>query len=172
MKKDLFPVIVLLLLIIGALVFLVISFWPMSHPRPSPYNTDWERIMAAVAEFMIRPTDLTYNHTTGEVPIVNKTVIAVSGLDLYPDEDHYVIAICSLLVNSSPPGILKQVPQSVHPRNCLPDGANAQPNVTDCAINCTGSYVWLTTDMGDVTSICIGAECEAHGEDGYQGVYP
>lgn len=137
------------------------------------YNPHREQIEAAVYEFMQRPTDPTYNHTTGDVPIVNnKSVIAVNGTMVVQGEEYYVVAVCPLLESSSPPGILKLVPEVVHPRNCLAEGANAKPGVVDCAVDCTGSYIWLTTINGDIASICIGAECEAHGEDGYEGVYP
>jgi len=136
------------------------------------YEEGRELIEAAVAEFMFRPTDLTYYHTKGEVPIVNKTVIVVSGLADVPDEDYYIVAVGPLLMTSLPRGILKWVPASTHHRNCFPDGANAQLNVTDCAAYCSGSYLWLTTMNGDIASICIGEECAAHGVDGYQGVYP
>ena len=139
---------------------------------PPAYNQDREQIEASVAEFMTRPNDSSYNHMLMDVPIVNRSIIMVNGSEVLQGEEYYVVAVCPLLRSSSPPGILKRVPPSVHPRNCLPEGANAQPNVTDCAVNCTGSYVWLTTFNGDTASICIGAECAEHGEDGFQDVYP
>lgn len=118
---------------------------------------------------MTRPSDPSYNHTIGEVPIVNESIVEVNGSQVITGEDYYIVAVCPLLMSSFPKGILKNVPDGyVHPRNCFPDGANAQPNVTDCLNKCNGSYAWLTTINGDVSSICIGDECQAHGEDGDQ----
>ncbi len=136
------------------------------------YHSDREQIGAAIPEFMTRPTDPAYNHTLGEVPIVNRSAIAVNGSEVVQGEEYYVVAVCPLLTSSRPRGILKWLPDTAHPRNCLPEGANAQPNVTDCLNKCNGSYVWLTTINGDVASICIGENCANHNMDGFQDVYP
>ena len=146
------------------------------------YNADREQLEVAVAEFMQRPDDPSYNHTQGEVPIVNESVFIVNESVTCPQsvttsgKDYYVIAICPLLTSSEPMGILRNVPATAHPKNCFPDGANAQPGVTACMNQCvnqyTGHYLWLTTLNGDVASICLGEDCEAHGEDGFQCVYP
>ena len=136
------------------------------------YNADREQIGAAVAEFMQRPTNLSYYHTIGEVPIVNNTVIEVNGTNVAPDKKYYVVAICPLLTSSTPKGILKMVPATTHPNNCIMQGANAETSVTACLNRCEGSYVWLTTTDGDIASICIGDECANHNEDGFQDVYP
>jgi hypothetical protein len=150
------------------------------------YNADREQIEAAVAVFMELPTNVSFNHTQGEVPIVNKSIVTVySSSDAQwrriPDEEYYVIAVFPMLTSSQPQGILKVAPPATaHPRNCFRSGANAEPNVTICAIeklchyfhNCSGSYVWLTTLNGDIASICIGENCANHNMDGYQGVYP
>lgn len=144
---------------------------PLGRPVfPGAYGYDREQIQAAVGEFMTRPTDPSYNHKIGEVPIVNESFIEVNGSYVIPGEDYYVIAICPLLTSSTPKGILKNVPITAHPSNCLSEGANAEVNVTDC--ECTGSYMWLTTKTGDIASICIGWGCTANGEDGFHDVYP
>ena len=167
-KKLNIIALVLVLMLLGS-YFLVRSscggFW---RGTPITYNANREQIEAAVNEYMTRATDLSYNYTTGDVPIVNKTVIAVNGSKVVPDEDYYVIAVCPMLVDSQPRGILKNVPYDVHPRNCILEGANAEAGVVNCSEDCTGNYVWLTTINGDIASICIGGECEAHGEDGRQ----
>jgi hypothetical protein len=121
---------------------------------------------------MQRPTNSTYNHITGDVPIVSKSVIEINGSEVIPDEEYYAVAICPMLTLSSPMGILKHVPSTTHPINCFPEGANAQQGVYDCKECCTGSYVWLTTTDGDIASICIGDDCTNHNEDGFQDVYP
>jgi len=35
-----------------------------------------------------------------------------------------------------------------------------------------GHYVWLVDDNGNVCSVCIGDDCWANNESGYQGVWP
>lgn len=176
--------IVLVCVILFILVWIyVINFTGYHGGRSyaTAYNADREQMKAAVEVFMEMPTNVSFNHTQGEVPIVNNSVMGVNGTEIIPDEEYYVIAVFPLLTSSQPQGILKAAPPATaHPRNCFRSGANAEPNVTICAVerlchyfhNCSGSYVWLTTINGDVASICIGEECEARGEDGYQGVYP
>jgi hypothetical protein len=139
------------------------------------YAQDRELIQAAVAE------EITW---TGEpywgdppwwwhFPIIDINVsVNVSGNEVVLGEDYYVIAACKLLISSFPKGILKEVPDSCEAGNGVYAGANAQPNITKCAVECAGHYLWLTTETGDIASICIGADCEAHGEDGFQCVYP
>jgi len=183
-RKRLLQVIAWLAPIAAITAGIILSF---QSPTVLPYcvsafDADRAQIEYAVSKFMQLPSNATYNHTLGEVPVVNTTIIAVHEMnesnprhdcyEVIPGENYYVIAICPLLQTSMPKGILKDVPETVHHRNCLPEGANAQPNVNACLNRCTGSYVWLTTDQGNIASICIGEECEAHGEDGYQDVYP
>ena len=148
------------------------------------YNADREQITAAVDYFMALPTNVSFNHTQGEVPVVNKSIVTVySSSDArwrrIPDKEYHVIAMFPMITISQPQGILKSVPATAHPRNCFPEGANAQPNVTLPTVDyelsrykCSGSYLWLTTINGDVASICVGEDCTANGEDGFQGVYP
>ena len=168
----------MVLILVGSLVYpahiLVkeVTFEYVPSAFPGAYGAEREQIEAAVAEFMIRPTDPSYNHRIGEVPIVNASIIEVNGSYVIPGEEYYVIALCPLLTSSSPKGILKGVPITAHPSNCLFKGANAEPNVTTCLNQCAGSYLWLTTSSGAVASICIGESCEAHGEDGFQYNYP
>lgn len=146
----------------------VIKFYdPGGCFSATPYNRDREQIGAGVHHYM---NERAFNNTTVSVPIVNMSVFTVNGSEVVLGEDYYVVAICPLLTSSKPKGILKQVPATAHSRNCFPDGANAQPNVTNCSGY--GSYLWLTTLNGDIASICIGDECTAHNEDSYQCVYP
>ncbi len=140
------------------------------------YLADAERIELAVAEYM------TWQHLICEDSpqhwgcqwglTTSNTSINVTGENVSAGDKYYIVAICPMLTSSFPKGILNEVPSSCAVANCEHKGANAVYNVTTCLNQCTGSYVWLTTINGEVASICIGAECEAHGEDGYQGVYP
>jgi hypothetical protein len=134
------------------------------------YEQDRIQIEAAVEDFYSHPYGPpVYLPLLGQPPTLNASVITVD------NKEYYTVAICPLLTSSflwTTRGILEDIPNTVHYRNCLPEGDNARPNVTDCSINCSGSYVWLTTITGDIASICVGERCKAHGEDGYQDVYP
>lgn len=160
------------------------------------YEQERVQIEAAVGEFMTRPdffldcsgnlcVPACYNYSIYSVnptPRVNHSVVNVIGPDVIEGAEYYVIAICPLSGSSYPKGILKFIPASVHPRNAYLEGHNLPEEYwqncssrsidSECSYKCPGSYVWLTTMDGDIASICIGAECAAHGEDGYQGVYP
>jgi hypothetical protein len=46
----------------------------------------------------------------------------------------------------------------------------------NCDAGCGGClaashYIWAADEYG-IYSTCVGADCEANGEDGYQGVWP
>jgi len=157
--------------------------------QATAYNADREQIEAAVAEFMTRPTDSTYNHVIGEVPKTNAAVIAGAGLtgEEVLAQDYYTIAICPLMTTSFPAGILKTMPATVNVSNQLTAGgagfnANAEVGVdATCQAAAAvadpndngGHYKWLTTDSGDVISVCLGAECaNPNTWDGFQDVYP
>ena len=125
-----------------------------------------------VVKKQLRPAVELYQRAHNDtVPLINDTVISVSGGNVVPGKDYYVLAICPLLDEG-----LWDIPPTTHPRNCLPEGANVEPGTTACLNQCNGSYIWLTTINGvrdsDVVTICVGDKCKAHGEDGYQGVYP
>ena len=127
--------VIMLILFLAAIIFLI-TISSIPTPREgcgTAYCRDGEYIEAAVTEFMKRPTNLSYYHTIGEVPIVNNTVVEVNGSGVIPDEDYYVVAVCPLLTVSNPKGILKHVPVMTHSRNCLLEGANAQLGAYDCA---------------------------------------
>jgi hypothetical protein len=108
----------------------------------------------------------------GESPIVNSTVISVNGSKVIEGKDYYVIAVCRLVGSNSRNGVSENALSLVHARNCLPEGANAEPYATNCLNRCEGSYVWLTTTDGEIASICVGPDCTNHNEDGFQDVYP
>ncbi len=103
-----------------------------------------------------------------EVPIVNDTPVAVNGSEVVQSDSYYIVAMCPLLaLNKQGDSMWFRATEMCHAENCAAGGDNL-----DGCTGCNGSYLWLTTISGDVASICIGAGCEAHGEDGFQGVYP
>jgi len=177
---ELLIVMVILAILAGIVIISIGGVIGRGHN--TAYNADREQIEAAVAEFMTRPTDLTYNHTIGEVPLVNSTAVApINGTDIIPNESYYTMAICPLLTSSFPKGILKDIPGTVHANNCVDEGANSEDNVaaTCVASDPGGSYTWYVTSTGDCASVCFGGDCtfgvggenEAR-EDGFQDVYP
>jgi hypothetical protein len=156
---------------------------PWVPPDPmTPYESDREQIKAAVVHFMTMPTDPTYHHTIGDVPITCGTCLdsgaippEINGSEIIPNESYCPVAMCPLLTSSFPMGILKGIPASTNASNCVDCGANAELGID---LTCPGSdpgghYVWYTTPNGSIASVCIGPECtkESHW-DGYQGVYP
>ena len=154
---------------------LIAAEWPTGATggaEETAYNADRQQIEVAVAEFMTRPTDPSYHHTIGDLPVVNYDAFEVNGSEVIPGKDYYPIALCPLLTGSQPKGILKDAPPSANLMNCLDDGANAEPGVVDCLANCTGSYIWLVNDWGYVASVCFDPGCDAGNEDGFQGIYP
>lgn len=168
---ELLIVMVILAILAGIVIISIGGVIGRGHA--TAYNADREQIEAAVAEFMTRPSDAAYNHTIGEVPITAANATAVNGSEVIPGELYYTVAICPMLTSSFPKGILKEVPSTVHSDNGAASGANAEMNVSVCLNQCTGSYEWLTTQTGDVASICHGADCTLPGgEDGFRDAYP
>jgi len=183
-------IVMVILAILAGIVIISIG-GVIGRGQATAYNADREQMEAAVSEFMTRPTDPTYAHTIGQVPVVdwNTSVPAATWNDspeVIPGENYYLVAICPLTVNAFPKGILKQVPATAHPSNLATNagGANQEAYGADnvsCldVVDGTGHYAWYTTDSGDVVSVCIGAEC-AHGiggaeagwMDGFQDIYP
>ncbi len=41
-----------------------------------------------------------------------------------------------------------------------------------CTNPYSGHYIWLVDDGGNVCSVCVGDDCRANNESGYQGVWP
>lgn len=154
----------LLLLLLAPFIVVMVTILcsDVKGRNGDPYSATVKHIESSVQAYL--------KAHAGEAPIVNSTVISVNGSNVNTEENYYVIAACLLVGSNSSSGFSENALTLVHPRNCWPEGANAEP--ANCLNLCEGHYLWLTTRTGDVASICIGAECEAHGEDGYQGVYP
>jgi hypothetical protein len=152
--------------------------------QATAYNSDREQIEAAVAEFMTRPTDDTYNHVIGEVPVTAAAGVNASdinGSEVIPAEVYYVVAMCPLTTNAFPKGILKQVPATAATGNMANSGANAEAGADASCLaagadaTADGHYLWYTTDSGDVVSLCqdlAAGDCTNLMMDGFQDVYP
>jgi prepilin-type N-terminal cleavage/methylation domain-containing protein len=181
---ELLIVMVILAILAGIVIISIGGVIGRGHA--TAYNADREQIEAAVAEFMTRPTDMTYNHTIGEVPLTGGGCLdasavppEINGSDVIPGELYCPVAVCTLTTSSFPKGILKQIPATVHNSNCVSTGANAEDGVDAQCIasgdagSLDGHYVWYATSTGDCASVCLGAECtNPNTEDGFQDIYP
>ena len=183
-------IVMVILAILAGIVIISIG-GVIGRGQATAYNADREQIQAAVAEYMTRPTDMTYNHTIGEVPLIdptgasNSTVgcVGVNGSDVLCQQTYYLIALCPLTTNSFPKGILKQVPATAHSSNLADAGANSEDGADQTCVGTAqqdaGHYAWYTTDGGDILSICMGTDCTNGPNaantsvlDGFQDVYP
>jgi len=43
---------------------------------------------------------------------------------------------------------------------------------SNCSNPYSGHYIWLVDENGNVCSVCVGDDCWANNESGYQGVWP
>jgi hypothetical protein len=120
-------------------------------PEEEAYNSAYANLLDAVVAYY-------YDHD-GELPTINGTV-NISGYD------SQILDICALLTTAE--GGLNDVPEGVA---SVSDSDN-----DNCDAGCEGCsaashYVWAIDDYG-IYSTCVGDECDANGEDGFQGVWP
>ena len=123
----------------------------MPTPEEVAYNSVYSDLLEAVSSY--------YIDNDGVFPTINGTV-NVSGYDLQ------ILDICALLTSAG--GILSEVSGGV----ASIEGSNND----NCDAGCGGClaashYIWAADEYG-IYSTCVGADCEANGEDGYQGVWP
>ena len=136
---ELLIVMVILAILAGIVIISIGGVIGRGHA--TAYNADMEQIEAAVAEFMTRPTDPTYNHVIGEVPITagatrngaaGAAAPNISGpgvIQTLTGEIYYPVAMCPLLTSSFPQGILKNIPPTVNTLNQVASGANADSSI-------------------------------------------
>lgn len=96
----------------------------------------------------------------GKLPVINATV-NIGG------HDFQIVDICALLTSGD--SMLSDVPVGLA-------SVNGSGN-DNCDAGCEGCksdyhYIWAVDDEGNVYSTCVGDECEANGEDGFQDVWP
>jgi hypothetical protein len=123
----------------------------MPTPEEAAYNSAYNDLLEAVSSY--------YIDNDGVFPTINGTV-NVSGYDLQ------ILDICALLTSAG--GMLSEVSEGV----ASIEGADND----NCDAGCGGClaanhYIWAADESG-IYSTCVGADCEANGEDGYQGVWP
>jgi Na+-transporting methylmalonyl-CoA/oxaloacetate decarboxylase gamma subunit len=133
-------------LVILIVYILVISTHVSIHSAEDAYNTTNNEIQAAVKDYQTKHNELS--------PIINTS-------------DRNIINVCVLLISMG--GSLRLTPNGLWSSNGSNDD-NCDGGCEGC-FN-TSHYVWAVDDQGNVYSTCIGEDCEANGEDGYQGVFP
>jgi len=176
---ELLIVMVILAILAGIVIISIGGVIARGHA--AAYDADREQVEMAISDYMTR-----YAPTAGQPPLQEPGEAPwVEGVDLFgddllPNESYYTVAICPLLTQSHPKGMLKQVPNTAEAKNCAfhVTGANNgglfnSSIIYNCSGECLGHYRWLCTSGGDVASVCIGADCPFNNRSGYMsGIYP
>lgn len=163
---ELLIVMVILAILAGIVIISVGGV--IGRGQATAYEGAKEQVELGVSDYVAR--------TFGSYPTLNGTVTLTD-----PAGDYTIIDLCVLLAtcNTTPPGpgVLKEVPVSSF--NAAPVVGVTGPEDNNCAgatFNCTcyatAHYTWLLDQMGDVFSVCTGADCDATDESGFQGIYP
>ncbi|MFA5374924.1 MAG: hypothetical protein WC455_04115 [Dehalococcoidia bacterium] len=120
-------------------------------PEETAYNSMYADLENAVVAYY-------YDHD-GVFPTINGTV-NISGYDVQ------ILDICALRVSAE--GGFNKGPDGV--------AAVTGSDNDNCDAGCEGClssnhYIWAIDDYG-IYSTCVGADCDANGEEGFQGVWP
>ena len=136
-----------------ATLFTYIGLWVLSDEGLDCYAGDKESVRLAVVTYMA--TTSPFNPpTTGETVTIDKGTFKV-------------VDICQLIdTGPESPGVLEGVLPSC--ANTAHDNCELGP----CNCHTDAHYIWLAGKGVDIYSTCVGDECAANNEDGYQGVYP
>jgi hypothetical protein len=140
-------------ILIAATVFTYIGLWLISDDNLDFYRGDKESLKLAVIYYMGQ-TGTANPPTTGETVTIDEGTFNV--LDL-----------CQL-IDTGPfsPGVLEE-----NLRSCA-DTAHDNCELGPCGCHADAHYIWLVGKELDFYSTCVGTDCAANYEDGYQGVYP
>lgn len=143
-----------LFLFIGFIVYFgaYINSIPCWGPRQHAYDISRYEVQTSVVSYMIDNDEM--------MPTLNSTV-SIGG------SDYRIVDVCVLLVADW--GMLSEGSIS-----CISINGSDNDN---CDAGCEGCqsdyhYVWAVDDEDNVYSTCVGDDCEANGEDGFQGVWP
>jgi hypothetical protein len=139
-----------------ALIGLIFGGWYYASQAirvayPQAWN-DWQgKIQDAVTEYR--------SANNGSLPIVG------SGAVIVDDEQQYIIDMCKLKEANLIP---------YPPENCIstPGADNDNCDGGNCSCRKKAHYIWMLDSYGNVSSACIGEQCEKADSDGYQGVWP
>ena len=140
-------------ILIAATVFTYIGLWLISDDNLDFYRGDKETLKLAAIYYMGK-TSTANPPTTGETVTIDEGTFNV-------------LDICQL-IDTGPfsPGLLDE-----NLRSCA-DTANDNCEQGPCGCHADAHYIWLVGRELDFYSTCVGDDCAANYEDGYQGVYP
>jgi hypothetical protein len=147
---------VMAVLLVAALVFVVIVFVKSTGGRPADgrelaYDGLKVELGEAVAGYRS-------NHN-GQLPVDGSTVTVDSS-------PYHIIDMCALVDGTN----LQEVPDSC---GAIWGGSNDNCDADGCpGCSVRYHYIWAVDTNGVVVSSCVGTECRAHGEDGFQNVWP
>lgn len=146
----------LLSALVGFLVFLVLQ--PEVKGRANGTCTDYHTTKSKLYTWIEY-----YMDDREELPIVN-----VNATVRINESAYYIIDICALVEYFQNQDLSFQVPYSCieieGPNNDNCDGGN-------CSCYLDSHYIWAIDDNGAINSTCVGEECYANNEDGFQDVW-
>jgi prepilin-type N-terminal cleavage/methylation domain-containing protein len=163
---ELLIVMVILAILAGIVIISVGGV--IGRGQATAYEGAKEQVELGVSDYVAR--------TFGSYPTLDGNVTLTDPVGVYT-----IIDICVLLAtcNVTPPGpgVLKEVPVSALSAAPTAFGAGTEDNncagaTFSCNCSATAHYTWLLDQMGDVFSVCSGADCDSEYEDGFQGIYP
>ncbi len=136
------------------------------------YNRAKEYVQNVVTEYMI-------GHAGSVPPHGDMVNTSECTIQLHPAPQSgyiyagWVLDLCYLLNYCTECETLEYFPFEL-PICCY--GHSGEEGTNFYTGNCTnpyhGNYIWLVDEIGEVCSVCVGDDCWAHNESGYQGVWP
>jgi hypothetical protein len=134
---------------IAAYVFISMDGGVGSVPHDAAYKVTKNDLQTAMKAYQSK--------NNGELPTIKGTVTINTS-------DYQIIDICTLLLS-------EDWTQGDFPDGCISINGSDNDNCDRGCEGChaTWHYIWMVDDQGTIYSKCIGEDCEANNEDGYQG---
>jgi hypothetical protein len=158
--------------VLGAMFLLLIAGMLVSGcaTPESEYDKTRRQIQGAVTDWMLEHVTLIPPH--GEIINTSECVVNIG---INPANElinaGYILDICHLFeyYADGSKDFTFELPICCY-------GQSGQEGTNFYTGNCTnpyrGHYVWVVDKVGNVCSVCVGDDCWAHNESGYQGVWP
>jgi len=150
-RVYLFICMLVILLMIAGIVVMSIG-GSFTYVREYTYDTAKVELQNAVKDYQ--------NKNNGALPTVNGTVTINSST-------YNIANICPLLTQNG--GEKRTFLDCIWSGNRSADD-NCDGGCAGC--RATNHYIWAVDGNGSVYSTCVGDACEAHNQNGYQGVWP
>ena len=123
-------------------------------------GTSPQAAYATVKEQLTSAVEVYQANNSGALPTLNGTVTINGSV-------YQIIDVCSLLTSQG--GLLRNVPDGIWSSNGSTDD-NCDSGCEGCRN--TSHYIWAVNSNGNLHSTCVGNDCKANGQDGYQGIWP